>query len=162
MSLPRAFEHDDYDPFDDTQYIEADGLQFFLNVLPGKTTAQHKGMMIRGGKPIFFKNKKQVAESNTLSGLLAQHAPDAPFDGPTALTIEVTWPFRKAEPKRNRLAGRMPHVSKPDIDNWVKDFIDLLVKMRFVEDDACICELTARKFWGEGPGINVWIRKVAE
>ncbi len=155
MSLPHVLD-DDYDPFDDSV------LAFRLNCVPGKTTAQHKGMMIRGGKPIFFKNSKQVAESNTLSGLLAQHAPDAPFDGPTALTIEVTWPFRKTETKRNRAAGRMPHTTKPDIDNWVKDFIDLLVKMRFIADDSCICELTARKFWGECPGINVGIRKVAE
>jgi hypothetical protein len=39
--------------------------------IPGasKTTAQHKGVMVRGGRPMFFKKKEIVAEENRLIGI---------------------------------------------------------------------------------------------
>lgn len=137
-------------------------LNFTLRVVPGKSTAQHKGMIIRYGKPFFFKNKKQMAESNLLSGLLREHVPDEPFDGPVTLCLDVTWPFRKSEKKRIIALGSVFHTSKPDLDNWVKDFIDTLVRMQFIANDAAICDLHCRKFWGREPGIRVTIEKAKQ
>lgn len=130
-------------------------LHVFLSCNPPKTTAQGKRLVIVGGKPVFFKKKAQADSENLFEALLVQHQPEKPF-GPCAVKIQLCFPFRKAEPKKNRHNGLL-HTVKPDLDNWVKGFIDRIVALNFLRDDAEICELAVSKEYSDSPGIHLQI-----
>lgn len=132
---------------------------FFLECDPPTATAQGKRMTVMHGKPIFFESKEMKEAKKILGLLLSRHAPSQPISGPLALTIEVDWPFRQEDLKR-RDSNRIPHVGKPDLDNWVKGFMDLLVDMGFFEKDHEVAELNLKKFRSLHPGINVKIEQI--
>lgn len=131
-------------------------IEVTLHFVPPKTTSQQKRLVMVGGKPRFFKNKQgQEAEGDYMS-LLAPHVPKSPMVGPTSLKVIVTWPYLKSDLSTKAKANRTDsilHTSKPDLDNWLKQFTDCLVKLRFLETDAQIVCLSAWKTRGYSPGV---------
>lgn len=60
---------------------------------------------------------------------------------------------------------RISHVVKPDADNVSKAVLDVLTKAGVIGDDARVCVLTVRKWWGavgEEPGIDVVVEEVGD
>lgn len=143
-------------------------LEFFCSCVPPKTTSQMKRAVRTNAGIRFFKSKDQESAAATLEGVLLPHQPARPIEGLVELSVEFTWPWRKADlstaAKRERAARvrRVPSGSKPDADNAVKACLDCLVALRFIERDELVCELTVRKFFGEKPGIAVRITKVED
>lgn len=134
-------------------------LSFCLECVPPTATAQGKRMAVMHGKPFFFESKEMKEAKRRLGLLLARFRPSRPLPSPLSLTIEVDWPFRH-EDLRKRNSNRIPHVGKPDLDNWVKGFMDLLVEMGFFEKDHEVAELNLRKFRSLRPGISVKIEQI--
>jgi Holliday junction resolvase RusA-like endonuclease len=98
-----------------------------------------------------------VAAKAMLDSLLLPHQPAAPIVGPVRLTLAFTWPWRASESQRIRAQGAVPHTSRPDADNAAKTIVDRLVALRFLEDDARVCDLRVTKWWGSVPGIDIAI-----
>lgn len=79
--------------------------------------------------------------------------------GPVRLCIEVvfeipvSWPARIRETAKN---GSMQHIGSPDLDNIVKLVQDALNGVVYL-DDRQICELAARKRYGEAERVEVVI-----
>lgn len=127
------------------------------------TVSHHHKRIVRVGRFSRLADKPElVAAKATLDALLLPHQPAQPVAGPVALVLAFTWPWRASEPHKRRVLGRVPHTSRPDADNLAKTLTDRLVALRFLEDDAAVADLHVTKWWGDTPGIAVWLRPVAE
>lgn len=79
----------------------------------------------------------------------------APLDCPIRLTVTAVFPIAVSRPKWQRTLaalGKLWHVGRPDIDNVIKISMDGLNEIIW-KDDAQICWLVARKFYGPAPGL---------
>ena len=85
------------------------------------------------------------------------YQPARPLTGPVSLKLAFVWPYRKSEPKKNRI-GLIPKTTKPDWDNLAKTLQDVLTRLRFWEDDAQVYSASVDKWWGEEPQIIITIR----
>lgn len=118
-----------------------------LPIVPPRTTHQQKKVAVRDGRPFFYRGKSLKQAEATLEWALMPVRPRRPLAGPLALDVLVTFPFRKGK-KRCSL-----HVEKPDIDNWLKGFLDCMQRLAFFRNDSAIVELRCRKRRGSCPGI---------
>ncbi len=135
-------------------------MKFFTACVPPTTTAQQKRVNHKTGH--FFKSKAGLAAVATFHEVLAPHKPEKPLTGPVSLTVEVTWPWRKSEPKRNLGRERIWKWTRPDLSNWIKQLEDELARWRFIEDDAQVAELIVRKYWGDCPGIQIELTEIGD
>ena len=104
--------------------------------------------------PVFYKKKAlKQAETHYMDSIPSGH----PYIGPVSVHIEFSYPWRKAEPKKNRVDGRKWKNTKPDLDNSAKTLIDCLAKRGHFSDDAQIAELTVMKVWSDSPGTRIKI-----
>lgn len=137
-------------------------LHLNLPCVPPKSTAQTKRLsFVKGGKPRFFPSQAHGAAISLLTTLLLPYAPEAPITGPVSLDVEIVWPHPKRIPKRH-LQLKLPKPTTPDLDNWIKGVTDILVALRFIEDDAKVVSLSAAKFTGPEPGIIIIIAPIKE
>ena len=139
-------------------------IEFFVTCIPPKSTQQHNVRIFRGktGKAFIGKSKtnKAAQAQQHLAALLSPHAPEKPLDGPLSMTVTWSYPWRKSEPKKNRIAGARPCDTRPDVDNLTKGLCDTMTRCGFWNDDSQIAELTFRKNWADRPGIQIAISKL--
>lgn len=159
---------DGYDPFEDGANEGELVVDLFLPCVPPTRTAQQKRVRVVKGKPVFFHDSKAREAEHTYQSLLADKRPQNPATGAIRIDIEVIWPWRKCDQSTvARRALTIKHkrkwfTGKPDLDNFAKQFVDVLVTMRFIEDDKQVVELRLRKFVGEEPGLMLGIWKLQE
>lgn len=82
--------------------------------------------------------------------LLRPLVPTAPLEGPLVVTVEFTCP----RPKTTKLSA-----PKPDIDNYVKSFMDTLTDVGWWNDDSQVVSLEASKQWGPAGTIKFTVRR---
>ena len=107
------------------------------------------------------KDKKQIWLQ------IAKYKPGIPYIG----NIYMTLTFYMPRPKNHYRTGKYKHLLKdrckdvvyygirPDLDNLVKFYMDLLNK-GFYEDDSQICILQAEKKYSDPPRTEVTIKKI--
>ena len=137
-------------------------MRFVLKCEPPKHTAQGSSMILKSkktGKYFIGKksNSKAVQTKEELLAMLTPFAPTKPLQGAITLKIDIFFLWRKSEPKKNIAKGIMPVITKPDLDNWVKQFNDCLTRLAFWRDDAQVFDLHLRKFYSDTPRIEVEI-----
>lgn len=133
-------------------------MKFRLFFLPPRTTSQQKRMQIVGGKPMFFKSEKSAEAEADYYSQLQRYAPAAPLLGPISMECTVIYPYLKSDLNTKAKASRTDyvwHTGKPDLDNFIKQLTDVLVRLRFVPDDAQIVEMRLRKCRGPKPGLLI-------
>lgn len=137
-------------------------LTFFVDCVPPKTNHHAKKIVTiktRGGR-VFSRladTKELIQATGSLIEMFMPHVPPAPIPGPIHLELELTWPWRASDSKRDRALGRIPCTVKPDLDNSCKGITDVLAMLRFIEHDAEISHLCATKWIGNRPGIRITI-----
>lgn len=78
------------------------------------------------------------------------------LEGPVYLTVVFEFPYRKAEPKKNREGFKFLHKdTKPDTDNMVKLVKDAIGEAGFWKDDAQVAHELVAKRWGPEPGVHI-------
>ena len=135
-------------------------LQFTIDCIPPKATAQQKKVAMIGGKPRVYEPKNVKDAKNDMLSLLHPHRPEKPLNGPLRLSITWTYPWRSSESKRNRALGVMPCDTRPDCSNLVKAFEDTMTRAGFWVDDSQVYALYFAKFWGDKPGIKVTVESL--
>ncbi|WP_338230706.1 RusA family crossover junction endodeoxyribonuclease [Lactiplantibacillus paraxiangfangensis] len=99
--------------------------------------------------------KKAVAEEATLTYR------GQPLTGSLAVSVvfyrSVQQSLSKVE-KQRRIKGVHLPVVKPDLDNYVKSFLDALHGI-YWQDDALITDLTASKRYGRQPRIEIKVEE---
>lgn len=130
-------------------------ISFFIPCVPPKTT-HHSKRIVRVGKFSKLADTPALSSARAFwAGILQPHAPATPVDGPVELGLIFTWPWRSGDSKAVRRYGRIPCRVKPDASNIAKSVEDILVALRFLEDDNQVARLVVEKWIGDRPGIKV-------
>ena len=116
---------------------------------PPTVTHQQHRVTVKDGKPRFFDSPELAKARADICARLEQFTPDAPFEGPLALS--VIWLFKDS---RGREGWRD---TKPDTDNLEKLRKDCMTRMRFWIDDAQVVAEHVFKRWSTTPGILISI-----
>jgi len=127
--------------------------------IPPKSTAQASSIILKRKDGSSFVGKAQSskakAAADTFFSLLYPHRPIKPMEGPVSLCVEIEWPWRSSEPKRNREHGYRFCDKRPDLDNYAKLFLDTMGRIGYWLDDGQIADLRLIKRWGDNPGITI-------
>lgn len=127
-------------------------MNFFIKMIPPTTTAQERRVAMIKGRPIFYDSPKIKEAKANLSEHLSPHRPDAPLEGPIALT--AIWYFPKGKTHKD-CEWR---ITRPDTDNLQKLLKDCMTKLGFWHDDAQVCYERVEKQWSDDPtGIYIEI-----
>lgn len=105
---------------------------------------------VRGRHAGTYKAPKQEQREQTLAALLAEHAPEAPLEGPLTLYVNAHFAIPASKPKSWRQAalnGQIRPTVKPDADNLAKHLKDVMTQMGFWHDDKQVVELVVRKWY---------------
>lgn len=121
---------------------------------PPTITAQQKGVMVRGGRVMFFTKKKVKDAMASLTARLRQDAPDKPFDTPVTAQISFYFQPTKARPNERT------HGVRPDVDNLAKGVLDCLVPAGWITDDALIDHLTITKARSRDARLEIFVCKL--
>lgn len=128
-------------------------IQITIPIVP-KAQARDR-ITARGGFARSYKDKKQRLAEDTLLTLLMSHKPLVPFTGEVSLRIKVYVATPKSKPRKWRetaLRAIYPirPITKPDVDNYAKQILDVM-SGTFFEDDRQVVDLSISKFYGEIP-----------
>ncbi len=138
-------------------------LEFRVNALPPKRTAQQKGAFVRNGRVHFFtKAAIRAQEENTVALVLSKLPDDwQPLTGPLSLKLRFCFPYRKSEKKAVVRSGQeVPHDVRGDLDNLCKGFLDALGTAGVFHDDAQVSALSAVKVWGPSAYFTVRVAQI--
>ena len=131
-------------------------MEFFLDLHPPTVTAQEHKVRVVRGRPMFYDTPRLKAARSTFESLLRQHKPEAPLEGPVALTVD--WHFSTKSHRDGTY-----RVTRPDTDNLQKLLKDCMTAAGFWKDDAQVCSETVSKMWTRGqPGIAISAERITE
>lgn len=131
--------------------------QFYLILPDGKMptgTAQQKGIRIVHGKPIFYKKSNIEGAEAIFKTLLLPHRPKKPSANPIKLTVWFVF-----DTKDRKKWGK-PKATRPDTDNYLKLFKDLMTECGFWEDDAQVWDEHVWKTYDEKACVAVSYEEV--
>ena len=123
---------------------------------PPTITHQQKRLKMINGKPLVYESDELKDARNKLSAYVSKHVPKEKFTGAIRLITKWCYPITKGH------ANGQYKITKPDVDNSVKLFLDCCTALKFWQDDAQLASLVIEKFWAKVPGIYVCIRKLPE
>lgn len=124
-------------------------MEFFLDIHPPTVTAQEHKVRVVRGRPQFYDTPRLKAARSTFESLLRQHKPEAPLEGPVALTVD--WHFSTKSHRDGTY-----RVTRPDTDNLQKLLKDCMTRVGFWNDDAQVCQEEVTKRWSrQNPGIHI-------
>lgn len=128
--------------------------QFFLPMIPPTVTAQQKGETIRCGKIHHYEKPEVTAVREKFKANLAKHIPERPFEGAVRLVTQWIYPITA-----NHTDGEYK-TTKPDTDNALKLFKDVMTDLKFWKDDAQVASEITEKFYGKVTGIFVKVEEI--
>lgn len=136
-------------------------MKIVIHCIPPKHTAQasNKILKTRDGRYFVGKKSSSLAKQteSDLIALLMPFRPEKPFDKQLEITVKWIYPFRKAEPKKNRYEG-LPCTTKPDCDNICKLLFDTMTRLGYWIDDALIYHVDFTKCYSDNPRIEIKIK----
>jgi Holliday junction resolvase RusA-like endonuclease len=122
-----------------------------LIVIPGKPIGKARPRFARMGK--FIKvYSAQAKEENSIKKEIYLQWIKRPLDCPIILHITALFPTNKGSKNAvaSMLDGTTRHVKKPDLDNIIKFYTDLLIGW-VIRDDSIIYEIEASKGYAQAP-----------
>jgi Holliday junction resolvase RusA-like endonuclease len=129
-----------------------------LPISPRSIQFSGKRVMVRAGRPVFFKNKQAVGFQSQVASYAASSAPPELLTCPISLSVVFVVQRPKALGGKRHPAGRIPAVKRPDLDNLVKGLLDA-IKGYWV-DDSQIVSMQLQKHYAakeEKPHIHITI-----
>lgn len=135
-------------------------IEIFVPCIPPKTTAQSSNRIFKTKEGRFFvgKTDKGVNTRNELIALFAPYAPEKPFDDAVCVEVEWIYPYLKSVRKKD-IGKEIPCTTRPDADNILKFFFDVLTRLGYWVDDSQVCQLSFSKKYSEKCGIFLKIYK---
>ena len=132
-------------------------LQFFLPMVPpththqqGSRTAVNK----KTGKTVHYKDDQLRDIESKFAAYLSKHVPDKPFTGGVRLITKWCFPICGDHQDGDY------KLTKPDTDDLIKLFKDVMTKVGFWKDDALVASELNEKFWASLPGIFVMVEEL--
>ena len=119
-------------------------------------THQDKNVKVVNGKAIIYKSDNLRNAEDIFKSRLAEYVPEEMFKAPVILKLVWCYPMGK-----DKIAGQYK-VTKPDVDNLAKTFIDCMTKCGFWKDDSAVANLQSVKVYDNMSGIYVCVEDVLE
>ena len=139
-------------------------LMIAININGLEPVAKGRPRLGRGGRTYTPEKTRKFEEAVSLSAIARMRRQGAKLTaGPVAVEIKfafeppASWPQWK---KGQALGGHVRHTGRFDVDNGAKGVLDALNGIAW-EDDAQVCELTAKKCYAEKQGVYIRIRPIA-
>jgi len=129
-------------------------MAFTIRCVPPSATAQQKGY--NPATRQYYHSTKLKMQEHTWSVLLRPFVPTAPMTGPVELVVRMVYPHNNGTKTIDRVYLLWKE-TRPDADNAAKHLIDLLSRMRFIENDAQVARLIVEKFHGPEPSVGIRI-----
>jgi len=137
----------------------------FMPCIPPITTSQQKGARIVSRTIRFFKKPAVAAAERQYVRLLKRYRP-ASWDkieaGPVRLDVDFVWSWRSYHTIADRAHSLIYCVTKPDCSNAIKLLEDCMTTADFWKDDCQVASLHVNKFFGDVPGISIYVKKLNE
>lgn len=108
------------------------------------------------------KKVSQFKKTVAMEAKLTYH--QKPLEGPLRIDLVFYRPIQNSlsnRQKRLREAGQILPAVKPDLDNYIKSFLDALHGVYWVDDNQ-ICEIHAKKYYGAKPRIEIEVSEINE
>ena len=121
--------------------------------------ATRYGRSIRLYDPKVVKQFKQTVAEKAMLTYRNQ-----PLSGSLAVTLVFYRPVQQSlskVEKQRRIDGRHLPVVKPDLDNYIKSFLDALHGI-YWQDDALITDIVASKRYGRQPRIEIEVKEIEQ
>ena len=101
-----------------------------------------------GGHASMYKDKEQKKNENFIVHYLEPYVPENPLECPLLFTMMANFVVPKSKSQWWReaaLRGIINHTSTPDLDNLVKNILDVMQDMQFYRNDNQIVQINANK-----------------
>lgn len=131
-------------------------LFFQISITPKSVQFGGKRMCVRGGKPVFFRDKASQSYLDEVALKSRQFRPREAI----SLPIELSIVFYMPRPAKLKERFFNPHLKRPDLDNLAKPILDVLTREKFWLDDNQVFQLKLRKEYANShipAGIHVKI-----
>jgi len=109
-----------------------------------------------------YKDKKQVKNEDFLMHYLQPYVPTVPILGAIELKTKMVFPVPSSKSdwwNKAAMIGDIKHVTTGDIDNCLKNIMDVMQSMRFYKNDSQIFKATAEKQYSD---VGIWIITLIE
>jgi len=122
--------------------------------IPGEPVAKKAPVFTTaGGFPHAYPNKKTDTYENLVSMIARTYAPESPLETPISIIINAVFSRPNYLSKRSSRTGkllhasegRMPHITRPDVDNIAKSVLDGIKKIGIFRDDSQVAKLVVCK-----------------
>ena len=124
---------------------EEDRIMFIIPVCPMSLQTSGKQIIIRKGRPLFFKTPKASDYQKIIRLYANKYRPKTPWSCPIRMVVDYFLP-RPARLNTKKIPACQQYAEKrPDLDNLQKGTQDAF--QGFWEDDSQIVELSMRKFY---------------
>lgn len=132
-------------------------IKFFVELdhIPS-TSAQQKGVQVRGGRPFFYTKQKVQDVKDLYTLLLRTHRPEQPLAGALRLIVKFYYPV-----KRPHKDGE-PKTTRPDTDNMIKLLKDVATACGYWIDDAQIADERVVKAYSDPSGIWFEVEQIGK
>lgn len=134
-------------------------LSFFVPCNPPRTTKQaHTHTRVVGAYARVYADAEGDRLEADLREILRAHVPAEPYAVAVACVVEVVWGWNVGDLKRDRAVGQVAHGTIPDADNYAKQVLDCMTRLRYWRDDGLVADLriTKRRARVAGMGVSVW------
>lgn len=137
-------------------------LKITVPIVPKAQARDRIGVV--NGRAMSYKSKDQKSAEQTLSTFLLRHIPSRPIDGPVMIGVRAYLPIPKSMPKYKRAmisSGDLRPLTKPDLDNLIKQVKDVMTQMRFWGDDKQVVGYLegTGKYYSDNPRWEIEIRE---
>lgn len=135
--------------------METMKIDFFLPMIPPTHTYQQGSRTaVCNGKVIRYQDEQLKDVKAKFTAYLSKYIPERPMTGALRLITKWCHPI-----KGNHRDGEYK-TSKPDTENSLKLFKDVMTELNYWNDDAQVASEITEKFWADIPGIYVSIEEL--
>ena len=115
-------------------------------------TVTHNDLVVRrsGARSFVGKSDRLREAEAALGARVSKVAPDVPLSGPLRLQVRFCWPCGGRHGQGEAMCD------KPEADNLVKTFQDVLARRHVIKDDKDVVDLSVAKAWADPAAI--WFR----
>jgi len=142
-------------------------IKFTINIIPtAQMRARHFAKKTKTGKMFSgtYKHPDQDRNEEQLMQILERYRPEKPLAGPVILGVTAYLPIPQSKSDWWKEAAEKQHIfpiTKPDLDNLIKNIKDCMTQLCFWNDDSQVIGYDRPvKFYSINPRWEITLREV--